>query len=94
MDNNRNLQTNLYKTNTKTKFMEENSMKKNNKNKANNKKRIVVIVFSCSTIPVDATCGSFIYLEMIIPDELSSKNCGCMCINFSNKSNLTSLVIL
>ena len=41
MDNNRNLQTNLYKTHTKTKFMEENSMKKNNKNKANNKKRIV-----------------------------------------------------
>ena len=44
MDNNRNLQTNLYKTNTKTKFMEENSMKKNNKNKANNKKRIVTSV--------------------------------------------------
>ncbi len=41
MDNNRNLQTNLYKNHTKTKFMEENSMKKNNKNKANNKKRIV-----------------------------------------------------
>ena len=31
MDNNRNLQTNLYKTHTKTKFMEENSMKKNNR---------------------------------------------------------------
>ena len=44
MDNNRNLQTNLYKTNTKTNFMEENSMKKNNKNKANNKKRIVTSV--------------------------------------------------
>lgn len=44
MDNNRNLQTNLYKTHTKTKFMEENSMKKNNKNKANNKKRIVTSV--------------------------------------------------
>ena len=44
MDNNRNLQTNLYKNHTKTKFMEENSMKKNNKNKANNKKRIVTSV--------------------------------------------------
>ena len=44
MDNNHNLQTNLYKTNTKTNFMEENSMKKNNKNKANNKKRIVTSV--------------------------------------------------
>ena len=44
MDNNRNLQTNLYKSHTKTKFMEENSMKKNNKNKANNKKRIVTSV--------------------------------------------------
>ena len=41
MDNNRNLQTNIYKNHNKTKFMEENSMKKNNKNKANNKKRIV-----------------------------------------------------
>ena len=41
MDNNRNLQTNLYKNHTKTNFMEENSMKNNNKNKANNKKRIV-----------------------------------------------------
>lgn len=41
MDSNRNMQTNIYKTHTKTKFMEENSMKKNNKNKANNKKRIV-----------------------------------------------------
>ena len=39
MDSNRNMQTNIYKTHTKTKFMEENSMKKNNKNKANNKKR-------------------------------------------------------
>lgn len=44
MDDNRNLQTNLYKNHTKTKFMEENSMKKNNKNKANNKKRIVTSV--------------------------------------------------
>lgn len=49
MDNNRNLQTNLYKNHTKTKFMEENSMKKNNKNKANNKKRIVtsLVDFMC-----------------------------------------------
>ena len=55
---------------------------------------LVVIVLIWSIIPVDAVCGSFIYLEIIIPDEFSSKNCGCICINLSNKSNLTSLVIL
>ena len=41
MDNEKKMKTKLYKNHNKTKFMEENSMKKNNKNKANNKKRIV-----------------------------------------------------
>ena len=44
MDNNREMQTNLYKTTTNSKFTEDFSMKKNNKNKANNKKRIVTSV--------------------------------------------------
>ncbi len=38
MDNNRNLQTNLYKTTHKTDFTEENRMKKNKQTKRNNKK--------------------------------------------------------
>ena len=36
--------------------------------------KLVVIVFTWSTIPVDAFVGSFIYLEIIIPEEFSSKN--------------------
>ena len=46
------------------------------KPKAPNK--LVVMVLILSTIPVDAVAGSDIYLEIMIPDELSSKNCGCM----------------
>ena len=37
------------------------------------------------------------YMDYVIGGkslEFSSKNCGCMCINLSNRSNLTSLVIL
>ena len=57
-------------------------------------KKLVVKVLIWSIMPFEAVAGSFIYLEMIIPDEFSSKNCGCMCINLSNKSNFTSFVIL
>ena len=44
MDNKHNLQTNLYKSTHKTKFMEENRMKKNKQTKRNNKKILTSIL--------------------------------------------------
>ena len=57
-------------------------------------KKLVVIIFTCSTIPLEAVIGSFMYLEIIMPEEFSSKNCGCILINLLNKSNFISFVIL
>ena len=44
MDNNRNMQTNLYKNHYKNIFLEENRMKKNKQTKRNNKKILTSVL--------------------------------------------------